>query len=89
MNGRVVWPSTLPATGSITFAEDLNTWTAAFPSFNNELREAISRPVRFIEDVIRNDRSVSIALRQSHLCEPALRHMACLTSRAARMIGSA
>jgi hypothetical protein len=30
-----------------------------FPSFNNELREAMfQEPVRFIEDVIRNDRSV-------------------------------
>ena len=30
-----------------------------FPSFNNELREAMfEEPVRFIEDVIRNDRSV-------------------------------
>ena len=30
-----------------------------FPSFNNDLREAMfQEPIRFLEDVIRNDRSV-------------------------------
>ena len=40
--------------------EDLNTVDRErFPAFNNDLREAMfQEPVRFIEDVIRNDRSV-------------------------------
>jgi len=38
-----------------------------FPSFNNELREAMfQEPVRFIEDVIRNDRSVLDLLYADH-----------------------
>ena len=38
-----------------------------FPSFNNELREAMfEEPVRFIEDVIRNDRSVLDLLYANH-----------------------
>ena len=55
------WPPNLPATGSISAI--LNRTTAVdrqrFPSFNNDLREAMfQEPIRFIEDVIRNDRSV-------------------------------
>jgi hypothetical protein len=38
-----------------------------FPSFNNELREAMfQEPVRFIEDVIRSDRSVLDLLYANH-----------------------
>ena len=38
-----------------------------FPSFNNDLREAMfQEPVRFIEDVIRNDRSVLDLLYGNH-----------------------
>ena len=38
-----------------------------FPSFTNELREAMfQEPVRFIEDVIRNDRSVLDLLYANH-----------------------
>jgi hypothetical protein len=38
-----------------------------FPSFNNELRQAMfEEPIRFIEDVIRNDRSVLDLLYAGH-----------------------
>ena len=38
-----------------------------FPSFNNELRQAMfEEPIRFIEDVIRNDRSVLDLLYANH-----------------------
>jgi len=38
-----------------------------FPSFNNELRQAMfEEPVRFIEDIIRNDRSVLDLLYANH-----------------------
>ena len=38
--------------------EETTPWTAiAFPAFTNDLREAMfEEPVRFLEDVIRNDR---------------------------------
>ena len=51
-----------------------------FPSFTNDLREAMfEEPVRFIDDVIRNDRSVlDMLYGKSHVCESgarqALRH---------------
>ena len=51
-----------------------------FPSFTNELREAMfQEPIRFIDDVVRNDRSVldllygELHLRQSGAGH-ALRH---------------
>ena len=64
-----------------------------FPSFNNDLREAMfQEPVRFLEDVIRNDRSVLDLLYGDYtFVNPALadslRHAA--LSRATRTPGCA
>ena len=55
------WRPSSPATGSTSAGSRSTTPSiaSAFPSFTNELREAMfEEPVRFIEDVIRNDRSV-------------------------------
>jgi hypothetical protein len=47
---------------------------SAFPQFTNELREAMfEEPIRFISDVIRNDRSVLDMLYGGlHVREPVL-----------------
>src|SRR5262249_36097188 len=49
------------------FEENNTVDRGRFPSFNNELREAMfQEPVRFVEDVIRHDRSVLDLLYANH-----------------------
>ena len=89
------WPWSSPATGSISAASKQHNAVDRdrFPSFNNDLREAMfEEPVRFMEDVIRNDRSVLDLLYGNYtfvnpVLAQALRHAR--SCRATPITGSA